>query len=219
MAPRTQTRTTAAHRRPHGACASPGALHRQPTEDAAGGSSIFGATAVTAEPRTRPGAHLAGREECGPHGHRSLVRCSARCGLLRAGSRRWPTWSRVSKLPRPIPGAAAWHRLAVGLLDGQAVTSLCVVWILPLRRRSVKSRPTRSMSRWTLKMSPHGPDPGAMRARLGADTGPFTWLEAGHPAPLLFRQGCFIKSLDAVPHTSASRAADGTDSGIIGPVR
>jgi serine phosphatase RsbU (regulator of sigma subunit) len=39
----------------------------------------------------------------------------------------------------------------------------------------------------------------AVLARLDTDTGLFTWLNAGHPAPLLFRQGRFIKSLDTVP--------------------
>lgn len=39
----------------------------------------------------------------------------------------------------------------------------------------------------------------AVLARLDTDTGLFTWLNAGHPAPLLFRQGRFVKSLDTVP--------------------
>jgi hypothetical protein len=41
----------------------------------------------------------------------------------------------------------------------------------------------------------------ALLATLDLDTGQFTWLSAGHPAPLLLREGRFVKTLEAEPRT------------------
>ncbi|HEU5035164.1 MAG TPA: GAF domain-containing SpoIIE family protein phosphatase [Mycobacteriales bacterium] len=51
----------------------------------------------------------------------------------------------------------------------------------------------------------------ALLAQLDLDTGQLRWLSAGHPAPLLVREGKFIKELQTEPHTPLGVAFGGSE--------